>query len=246
MEQAKDILQQEPETEALPEGSETMQVNGYVAYLNLDWLEQVFLDYGFRDDPARQSQFIEETQQGLADVVLKRQGKPGVMMTYSWYDSEGRLRRAIEVMPVAAAAKGLQIVTPDVTGYQQLRDKLAEVERENFQLRQQIRQIGETLKAADIITDRAFRATFDRKPGGLVEKFEKRKTREQLEREREQVLHDLTYARECMKELTRNDHTREWMSKMVARQEERLKEIEEELEKLQNDNDYAEKGIDKH
>lgn len=172
MEQAKDILQQEPVEEPV-ELNDLKDVGGYVAYLNLDFLDMVFADAGWQGDPDRQQAFIEETQQRLADVILKREGKPGMMMTYSWYDREGRLRRAIEVMPVAASAKGLKVVTPDVTGYQELSDRLHKVEAENFRLRKQMRDIGETLKNKSLISEREFRAYFDRVPGGLVEQFEK-------------------------------------------------------------------------
>lgn len=172
MEQKKDILQQEPVEEPV-ELNDLKDVGGYVAFLNLDYLDMVFADSGWQGDPDRQQAFIEETQQRLADVILKREGKPRMMMTYSFYDKDGNLRRAIEVMPVATAAKGLKIVTPDVTGYQELRDKLTKVEAENYRLRTQIRNIGETLKANNLISERAFRAHFDREPGGMVEQYEK-------------------------------------------------------------------------
>lgn len=168
-----DILQQDPQTEAIPAGCEDMKVNGYVAYLNLNYLDQVFGNAGWEDNPEKQEEFINRLQEGLADVVLKRKGRPAMVLSYSWYDKENRLRRAVELMPVAASAQGLQIVTPDVTGYKELRGKLTALESENFQLRQQMRSIGETLKMKELITEREFNAYFHREPGGLVEQFEK-------------------------------------------------------------------------
>lgn len=168
-----DILQQEPQTEAVPAGCEDMKVNGYVAYLNLNYLDQVFGNAGWEDNPEKQEEFINRLQEGLADVVLKRKGRPAMVLSYSWYDKENRLRRAVELMPVAASAKGLQIVTLDVTGYQELRGKLTALEVENSLIKNQMLQIGEHLKANGLITEQAFRAYFDRQPGGLAEQFEK-------------------------------------------------------------------------
>lgn len=144
--QAKDILQQEPQTEALPAGSEDLRVNGYVAYLNLDWLNQVFCDAGWYGQPDKQQEFIDETQQMLADVVSKREGKPNVMTTYSWYDKDGSLRRAIEVMPVAASANGLTIVTPDVTGYDALNKRLDEAQATIHKLQSELEQTKHRLE----------------------------------------------------------------------------------------------------
>ena len=164
------ILQQEPQEEKVPL-CDLKNVGGYIAYVSLDFLDTVFLDAGFRDQPEKQQEYIDEMQKQLAEVVLPHD-KHGLMMSWSWTDKEGQTRRAIELMPVAASAHGLQIVTPDVTGYQQLRDKLTELETENFRLRQQMRDIGDYMKTNNIITERAFRALVVLEPpmsGGVPE-----------------------------------------------------------------------------
>jgi hypothetical protein len=172
MKQAKDILAQEPQVESVQEQN-LGNVKGYIAYLNLDWLDMIFAQEGWLGDVQRQEEFIVSLQDRLADVVLRL--KKSMMFTYSWYDNEKQLRRAIEVMPVSAAAAGLQIVTPDVSGYAELNKRLTELERENTRLKNQIRNIGEDLRMKGVVTERAFRAYFDRQSGGLVEQYEKGK-----------------------------------------------------------------------
>ena len=128
-------------------------VGGYIAYLNLDFLDMVFSEHCLQGDPEKQQEYIEDMQDRLADVVLKRQDRPSMMLSYSWYDKDGRLRRAVELMPVAASAKGLQIVTPDVTGYQELRDKLKALELECAIQKRQINMLAEVLKTNNLISD---------------------------------------------------------------------------------------------
>lgn len=151
MEQAKDILDQELQMEPVQEQN-LGGVKGYIAYLNLDWLDMLFTQEGWQGDVQRQEEFIASLQDGLADVVLRQ--KKNMMLAYSWYDNEKQLRRAIEVMPVSAAAVGLQIVTPDVSGYAELNKRLTELERENIRLKNQIRSIGEELRVKGVVTER--------------------------------------------------------------------------------------------
>ena len=126
MKQAKDILAQEPQIVPVQEQN-LGDVKGYIAYLNLDWLDMFFAQEGWMGDVQRQEEFIASLQDGLADVMLRQ--KKGMMLSYSWYDNENQLRRAIEVMPVSAAAVGLQIVTPDVSRYEELKNLIEEQRR---------------------------------------------------------------------------------------------------------------------
>ena len=126
MKQTNDILAQEPQVEPVQEQN-LGDVKGYIAYLNLDWLNVIFAQEGWLGDVQRQEEFIASLQDGLADVLLRH--KKSMMFTYSWYDNENQLCRAIEVMPVSAAAAGLQIVTPDVSGYAELKNLIEEQRR---------------------------------------------------------------------------------------------------------------------
>ena len=56
------------------------------------------------------------------------------------------------------------------------------------------------------------------------------KTREELEREREQCLHDLKHVKECLSVLKHKSSHYDWLNKMALRQEQRLKEIASELD----------------
>lgn len=172
MEQTNDILAQEPQVEPVQEQN-LGDVKGYIAYLNLDYLNVVFGQDGWQGDIQQQEKFIASLHDGLADVLLRH--KKDMMLTYSWYDNEKQLRRAIEVMPVSAAAAGLQIVTPDVSGYEELNKRLTELECENTRLKNQIRSIGEELRVKGVVTERAFRAYFDHQSAGRVEQYEKGK-----------------------------------------------------------------------
>ena len=66
----------------------------------------------------------------------------------------------------------------------------------------------------------------------LNEQPEKPKTREQLEQEREQCLHDLEYVKECLSVLKHKTSHYDWLSKLALRQEQRLKEIDAELAEI--------------
>lgn len=126
MKQTNDILAQEPQVEPVQEQN-LGDVKGYIAYLNLDWLDVVFAQEGWLGDVQRQEEFIASLHDGLVDVLLRH--KKDMLFIYSWYDNENQLRRAIEVMPVSAAAAGLQIVTPDVSGYAKLKNLIEEQRR---------------------------------------------------------------------------------------------------------------------
>lgn len=126
MKQTNDILAQEPQVEPVQEQN-LGDLKGYIAYLNLDWLDVIFAQEGWQGDVQRQEEFIASLHDGLVDVLLRH--KKDMMLTYSWYDNENKLCRAIEVMPVSAAAAGLQIVTPDVSGYAELKNLIEEQRR---------------------------------------------------------------------------------------------------------------------
>lgn len=156
-----DILQQEPQTEAVAMENEP---GSYVAYLNMDWLFMAFGDLGICHDTKKQEEFVEELQQKLEDVILQRKGRPGVAWSWMWQDAKGENHRAVEIIPVKAKVPGLQIVTPDVTGYQELRDKLKALELECAIQKRQINMLAEVLKTNNLISERGFRTCFDREP----------------------------------------------------------------------------------
>ena len=162
--ETNDILQQEPQVE---ETADKEQVTGYVAYLNLDYLNIVFADLGYQDKPEKQKEYIDGMIEKLADVLLRHER--GVMPSWSWYNEKDQLRRAIELMPVSSDIKGLKVVTPDVTGYEDMKKEIMELRNEVAMLRGQAQQMKDSLKNHGIT------ANFDRQPGGLVEQFEKGK-----------------------------------------------------------------------
>ena len=170
-----DILKQEPQTEAVAMENEP---GSYVAYLSLDYLDMTFADLGIYHDTKKQEEFIEKLQQKLEDVILQRKGQPGVVWSWMWQDAKGEQNLAVEVMPMKAKVAGLQIVTPDVAGYQELRDKLKALELECDIQKRQINMLAEVLKTNNLISERGFRTCFDREPGGLVEQYEKQKKEE--------------------------------------------------------------------
>lgn len=172
MEKKNDILKQEPQTETVAMENEP---GSYVAYLSLDWLDQVLTDNGLSGERDKQQEFIDGLQQKLEDVILQRKGRPGIVWSWMWQDAKGEQHRAVEIMPMKAKVAGLQIVTPDVTGYQELRDKLKALELECAIQKRQITMLAEVLKTNNLISERGFRTCFDREPGGLVEEYEKQK-----------------------------------------------------------------------
>ena len=154
-------------------------MNGYIAYINLDYLELVFADRGWQGQPDLQQEYVEALHERLEGLVLEHKGKPGVLTTFSWYDKDGSLRRAIEVVPVAASAKGLQIVTPDVTVYNELNFQIDAMKKEILRLQSELGKLEVSTKRnfrAMLRGDNdAVRATFHREHGGLTEQFEKHK-----------------------------------------------------------------------
>lgn len=171
-----EILKQEPQTETVAMENEP---GSYVAYLSLDWLDQVLTDNGLRGEHDKQQEFIDGLQQKLEDVILQRKGRPGIAWSWMWQDAKGEQHRAVEIMPMKAKVAGLQTVAPpDVTGYQELRDKLAALELECAIQKRQINMLAEVLKTNNLISERGFRTCFDREPGGLVEQYKKQKKEE--------------------------------------------------------------------
>ena len=58
MKQINDILAQEPQMEPVQEQN-LGEVKGYIAYLNLDWLDIIFAQEGWLDDMQRQEEFYQ-------------------------------------------------------------------------------------------------------------------------------------------------------------------------------------------
>jgi len=171
-----DILKHEPQTEAVAMENEP---GSYVAYLSLDYLDMVFADNGTVGDKDKQQEFIDGLQQELGDVILQRKGRPGIAWSWMWQDAKGEQHRAVEIMPMKAKVAGLQTVAPpDMTGYQELRDKLKALELECVIQKRQITMLAEALKMNNLISERGFCTCFDREPGGLVEEYEKQKKEE--------------------------------------------------------------------
>lgn len=159
-----DILKQEPQAEAVAMENEP---GSYVAYLSLDWLDHVLTDNGLRGERDKQQEFIDGLQQELEDVILQRKGRPGIAWSWMWQDAKGENHRAVEIIPVKAKVAGLQTVAPpDMTGYQELRDKLKALELECAIQKRQINMLAEVLKTNNLISERGFRTCFDREPGG--------------------------------------------------------------------------------
>lgn len=91
------------------------------------------------------------------------------------------------------------------------------------------------MKTTGIITERAFRAHFNREPGNLVEQFRKDlqpPTREQLEQERKQREEHLKSLRDAMSAEYAKSYVRGILNEQIEAEEQRLKEIEAELEKM--------------
>lgn len=74
MKQTNDILAQEPQMVPVQEQN-LGDVKGYIAYLNLDWLDMIFAQEGWQGDVQRQEEFINSLQDRLADVVRAVQGR---------------------------------------------------------------------------------------------------------------------------------------------------------------------------
>ena len=120
---SKEILQQDPQMEPV-EVSNLSEVGGYIAYISLDYLRFAFESNGFMDERDAQQQFLDDLTREIGDVLSNR--KPGVLYSWMWRQNDGTESYAVRAIPVAAKSEGVTIVTPDVSGYEELTSKIEE------------------------------------------------------------------------------------------------------------------------
>jgi len=77
----------------------------YIAYISLDYLQDVFMDQGWLGEPEKQQEFIDKMRADIdkmrADIDdFIQNGDKNVYQSWMWYDNEGRERHAVEFVPV--------------------------------------------------------------------------------------------------------------------------------------------------
>lgn len=123
------------------EVNDLSEVGCYIVYISLDYLSIIFADMGIECEGDKQEKFINEMQRGIGDVLSNR--KPGILYSWMWRDADGTESYAVKAIPVASKSEGVTIVTPDVTGYNELADRMAKLEAENYQLKSAINELRE-------------------------------------------------------------------------------------------------------
>ena len=69
----------------------------YIAYISLDFLNNVFTDQGLFTEK-EQNEFVVKLMNNVNDFI--RTGNDAVLKSWKWYDNNGIEHNAIELMPV--------------------------------------------------------------------------------------------------------------------------------------------------
>lgn len=70
----------------------------YIAYISLDYLDQVFTAYGWRDRPDEQMRFIKKLHRQIEEFI--KGDKLEILDSWMWTDATGHQRYAFELLPV--------------------------------------------------------------------------------------------------------------------------------------------------
>jgi hypothetical protein len=93
----------------------------YIAYISLDFLNNVFVDQGWRTEK-EQNEFVVKLMNNVNDFI--RTGNDAVLKSWKWYDNNGIEHNAIELMPVRVSDEDALFVSREQ--WEELKKILAE------------------------------------------------------------------------------------------------------------------------
>lgn len=82
----------------------------YIAYISLDYLNNVFADQGLRTEK-EQHEFVIKLMNDVNDFI--RTGNNAVLKSWKWYDNNGIEHNAIELMPVRVSDEDALFVSKE-------------------------------------------------------------------------------------------------------------------------------------
>lgn len=82
----------------------------YIAYISLDFLNDVFADQGWRTEK-EQNEFVVKLMNNVNDFI--RTGNDAVLKSWKWYDNNGIEHNAIELMPVRVSDENALFVSKE-------------------------------------------------------------------------------------------------------------------------------------
>ena len=82
----------------------------YIAYISLDFLNNVFADQGWRTEKER-DEFVVKLKNDVNDFI--QTGNDAVLNSWKWYDNNSIEHNAIELMPVRVSDEGALFVSKE-------------------------------------------------------------------------------------------------------------------------------------
>jgi hypothetical protein len=82
----------------------------YIAYISLDFLNNVFADKGLRTEKER-NEFVVRLKNDINNFI--QSGNDAVLSSWKWYDNNGIEHNAIELMPVRVSDEDALFVSKE-------------------------------------------------------------------------------------------------------------------------------------
>ena len=87
-----------------------VEATKYIAYISLDFLNNVFANQGLRTEN-EQNEFVNKLMNDVNDFI--RTGNDATLKSWKWYDNNGIEHNAIELMPVRVSDEDALFVSKE-------------------------------------------------------------------------------------------------------------------------------------
>lgn len=77
---------------------------GRIIYISLDYLDQVFADEGYKGNPEKQQEFIDNLDSNVEEFLKHRENNGKMMRQFMWLGADGKEHHNIEVVDVKDAS----------------------------------------------------------------------------------------------------------------------------------------------
>lgn len=78
---------------------------GRIMYISLDYLEQIFAQDGYKGNPEKQQQFVDELERSMEEFLQHRENNGKFMRQWSWIEPDGKEHENIKIVDIADAVK---------------------------------------------------------------------------------------------------------------------------------------------
>ena len=87
-----------------------VEATKYIAYISLDFLNNVFFDQGLRTEK-EQNEFVVRLKDDINNFI--QSGNNAALSSWKWYDNNGIEHNAIELMPVRVSDEDALFVSKE-------------------------------------------------------------------------------------------------------------------------------------